>query len=315
MHTLTLKNMAKNLTLVAAGALMATMIAIPLVGTVNADDDAPTAIAGVNQTVDGGDVVALAGSGTDPEGQSLTYTWIQTGGPSVTLSDPSAPNPTFVAPEGVSNSNVTFELRVSDGVNTSLDTVIVSVQGVAVGEPDPFADIDGPVSFEDLEGQAERAGPGFGTGIVQGDVLAELSGILPVAEAVETGPVNLASLFNDVVELSDETAEPTSDTPASIAELANRSSFNEAFLQVDTWSSHSDRPSSDGLREDLHVEYLAPLPSAGHPSDDWDEEPDDPANDPGGRFSMFAALWGMLRGNAGSEIRPDNESRKKHSNH
>ena len=39
MQTLNLKNMAKNLTLIAAGALMATLIAVPLVGSVNADDD------------------------------------------------------------------------------------------------------------------------------------------------------------------------------------------------------------------------------------------------------------------------------------
>ena len=38
MGTLTLKNTWKNLTLVAAGALMATMIAIPLGGIASADD-------------------------------------------------------------------------------------------------------------------------------------------------------------------------------------------------------------------------------------------------------------------------------------
>ena len=38
MGTLTLKNTWKNLTLVAAGALMATMIAVPLAGVASADD-------------------------------------------------------------------------------------------------------------------------------------------------------------------------------------------------------------------------------------------------------------------------------------
>ena len=38
MGTLTLKNTWKNLTLVAAGALMATLIAIPLGGIASADD-------------------------------------------------------------------------------------------------------------------------------------------------------------------------------------------------------------------------------------------------------------------------------------
>ena len=41
MATLTLKNTWKNLTLVAAGALMATLIAVPLGGIASADDDLP----------------------------------------------------------------------------------------------------------------------------------------------------------------------------------------------------------------------------------------------------------------------------------
>ena len=39
MHTLTLKNTMKNLTLLAAGGLMATMIAIPLAGVASANPD------------------------------------------------------------------------------------------------------------------------------------------------------------------------------------------------------------------------------------------------------------------------------------
>ena len=43
MRTLTLKNTWKNLTLIAVGALMATMIAVPLTGSVSADaDDDPS---------------------------------------------------------------------------------------------------------------------------------------------------------------------------------------------------------------------------------------------------------------------------------
>ena len=76
-----------------------------------------------------------AGSGTDPEGQSLTYTWVQTGGPSVTLDDPNAATPSFDAPEYVSDAALTFELTVSDGTNTSVDTVAITVE----------ADNDGPV--------------------------------------------------------------------------------------------------------------------------------------------------------------------------
>ena len=95
--------------------------------TVNADNDAPSADAGIDQTVDEGDVVTLSGNGTDPEGQGLTYQWVQTSGPTVTLSDPTSANPTFTAPEGLANSDVTFELRVSDGTKTSVDSMTVTI--------------------------------------------------------------------------------------------------------------------------------------------------------------------------------------------
>ena len=48
--------------------------------TIQADNDAPTANAGMNQTVADGTSVSLSGSGTDPEGQSLTYSWSSDGG-------------------------------------------------------------------------------------------------------------------------------------------------------------------------------------------------------------------------------------------
>src|SRR5882724_4007169 len=95
---------------------------------VNRDNDAPTADAGGDQTVSENDPVTLTASGsTDPEGQSLTYTWAQTSGPAVTLSDAHAASPTFTAPEGLANTDVAFQLSVSDGTNTSLDSVTVHV--------------------------------------------------------------------------------------------------------------------------------------------------------------------------------------------
>lgn len=97
--------------------------------TVNADDDAPNADAGPDRLVEAGDVVALDGLGSiDPEGQGLTYTWVQTGGPAVTLSDPNAAQPTFTAPDVGANTTITFDLTVSDGTNvSSVDSVTVRI--------------------------------------------------------------------------------------------------------------------------------------------------------------------------------------------
>jgi len=87
---------------------------------------APTANAGNNQTVDEGDAVTLSGTGTDPESDALTMTWVQTGGTSVTLT-----NGTFTAPQVTSTETLTFELTVSDGELTGTDTVTITVNNVA----------------------------------------------------------------------------------------------------------------------------------------------------------------------------------------
>jgi len=95
---------------------------------INSDNDAPAANAGADQTVDEGALVSLSASGSsDPEGQGLTYQWVQTAGPAVVLSSSTSSSPSFVAPNGISNTSVTFQLTVSDGANTSVDTVTVAI--------------------------------------------------------------------------------------------------------------------------------------------------------------------------------------------
>src|SRR6185503_10410481 len=132
--------------------------------TVNRDNDAPTANAGPDQAVDESVVVTLTGAGsTDPEGQTLTYTWLQTAGPTVTLSSSSAASPTFTAPEGLSNTACTFQLTVSDGTSTSVDTVVITINRdddapTANAGPDQTVSENAPVtltgaSSSDPEGQ------------------------------------------------------------------------------------------------------------------------------------------------------------------
>ena len=97
--------------------------------TVRADDDAPAAEAGPDQTVDEGDTVTLAGSGTDPEGAALSYVWTQTPGTTVTLSDAAVAGPTFAAPEAAADYYLVFSLTVNDGTNDSAaDTVTITVR-------------------------------------------------------------------------------------------------------------------------------------------------------------------------------------------
>ncbi|WP_440959077.1 autotransporter domain-containing protein [Oceanicaulis sp. LC35] len=97
------------------------------------DNRAPIANAGANISgIDGGEVVTLNGSAsTDPDGDALSYRWTQVSGPTVTLSDANTASPSFTAPDVDANTQLVFELVVSDGsVDSVASQVTVSVRPV-----------------------------------------------------------------------------------------------------------------------------------------------------------------------------------------
>ena len=73
----------------------------------------------------GSNVPLSSGTSTSTSGNPVTYSWVQTGGPSVTLDNPNSPNPTFPAP--AAGGAVTFVLTVSDGISTTTQTVTVNL--------------------------------------------------------------------------------------------------------------------------------------------------------------------------------------------
>ena len=102
----------------------------------------PTANAGADQSVNAGATVTLTGYGTDPYGAYLvSYTWVQTAGPTVTLKPGFyfSDAPTFTAPQVTADTVLTFQLTVQNQWGeTGSDTVNVTVKpfGVQPARPD-----------------------------------------------------------------------------------------------------------------------------------------------------------------------------------
>ncbi len=98
---------------------------------------APNAVAGAAQQVVGGTLVTLNGSSSnDPDGDTLTYSWTQTMGATVSLSDPSVAQPTFTAPTVSSDTLLQFQLSVSDPdglVDSASVSVTVTADAPATG--------------------------------------------------------------------------------------------------------------------------------------------------------------------------------------
>ncbi|HLM76627.1 MAG TPA: PKD domain-containing protein, partial [Polyangiaceae bacterium] len=91
-------------------------------------EGAPAASAGPDQTVAANDTVTLdASASSDPNGDTLTFTWKQTGGAAVLLSDATTATAKFTAPGLPENEVLTFEVTVSDGKASATDTVDVLV--------------------------------------------------------------------------------------------------------------------------------------------------------------------------------------------
>ena len=90
----------------------------------------PTAQAGTNQDAGRGQEVRLSGSGNDDAADTLSYSWSQTSGPPVELSDATVATPIFTAPSEF--GALVFSLTVSDGEHESApDTVTITIRNLA----------------------------------------------------------------------------------------------------------------------------------------------------------------------------------------
>jgi hypothetical protein len=112
---------------------------ISVISKSSSEDLFPIADAGPDQTVDSNDIVQLDGSNSsDPNGSLLTYSWTQSKGAKVTLSDANSSNPTFTAPETNDPVDLIFQLTVTndEGGSSEPDEVNIIVKPLSTSPPE-----------------------------------------------------------------------------------------------------------------------------------------------------------------------------------
>ena len=115
----------------------------------------PSVSVGVDQSVIEGEIVQIVAAADDPDGDLLSYLWVQLSGMSVTLGNVSQSHMSFFAPhlEGKTSENLTFQLTVSDnkgGVST--DDVIVTINKATEISLSGYARYELPTFNSDCEG-------------------------------------------------------------------------------------------------------------------------------------------------------------------
>jgi MYXO-CTERM domain-containing protein len=113
-------------------------------------NNAPIADAGAAQVVTEGDSVVLdASASSDPDGNTLFFSWAQTQGPQVSLQDAWSDSPQFFAPSVDADTSLVFEVVASDGeLDSQPATVTVTVID-QWNETSIFDSTDTPISIPD----------------------------------------------------------------------------------------------------------------------------------------------------------------------
>ena len=217
--------------------LLAVTAAAPALADVKAN-------AGPRQRVDEGANVTLDGSRSRADqGESLSFSWTQISGPTVTLAGPDTANPTFTAPQVDNTTQLRFQLTVTQGDGNS-DSASVRVQvrntGSGSGNQPPFASAGGdrtvaPGSFVllDPSGSSDPEGQPLSFTWVQ--VSGPAVDIRPVnalsGQYGFTAPSQTAAPI--VVRLTardDQGAEDTDDAAITVSSPANRPPVANAGL-------------------------------------------------------------------------------------
>lgn len=239
-----------------AGAVTQTTMDIPVTGTINQ----PPVVHGADFTVDQDKSITGTLSGSDPEGQPLTFSIAANGSKgTATITNPATGVFTYIPKAGV-YGNDAFIFKANDGVNdSSAATVSINIkqkinhpptageQSITLAEDGKFS---GNLSADDPDGNALTytltAGGALGTAVVDRTGAFTYTpnknafgtdsfkfkvndGVLDSAAATVT--VNITPV-NDAPLAKDDKAETEADQPVSIEALANDTDVDGDSLSI-----------------------------------------------------------------------------------
>lgn len=173
--------------------------------TPTAENQAPSANAGNDQSVDGAETITLDGSASsDSDGTISSYSWTQTEGESVELTGASTSSPMFTAPSTDIELTLTFRLTVADDDGaTDSDTVQVIVNAEGGSNPDNQS----PLAYA---GSPQTVDPGDLV-VLDASASSDADGSIVLYEWTQTG--------GEAVSLSDaNTSTPEFDAPSLASE-------------------------------------------------------------------------------------------------
>jgi V8-like Glu-specific endopeptidase/PKD repeat protein len=227
-------------------------------------NQAPTADAGPDQSVDEDTVVTLDGSGSsDPDGDSISYSWQQTAGPNITLSDADTATPEFVAPSVTGVATLRFEVNVSDG-NGGTDTATVDITVNSAGSGPLFgvsATTNSPVTEGDpLELTVDVENTGDKSGSQTLDVDAGALGSKTRTVSLGSGE-STTETFTFTTEKGDAgtytaTASSADDSATATVKIEDGQSGDETNLIEGDISNTQSQPISDASDVVLTVTYV-----------------------------------------------------------
>lgn len=190
-----------------------------------AANDAPIANAGADQTVNENTRVTLNGRGTDRDGTIVSYSWIQTSGPSVTITTPSAATAGFTAPEVTTTTLLIFSFSVTDNAGaTHSDSIRINIRNTN-SPPSTTPTVSGVTGNLNHGSSATISGSGFGN----------KSNAAPVKwDNFESGTLGAALSTNGWIHYSSSTSPLFSNTRAY---AGNQSAHTDMPMAPDNFNT------------------------------------------------------------------------------